>query len=705
MSDDETPGNVFSLPRIGSMQPPAAPAVPVLAPAGSGADSDADAVRISPFDLSPAPVAPAAPGLVPATFRSEPADAGPPRTGALSMAAVLAIALAAFEGIRTWVQESGPRRMEAAAHKRKLELMAAKADSDAARYGARTDAERARMQQRGGRGVQSSHEYGGKALGRGSGGSGRRGGPQGSGGSGKGSSGPHKGSGGSGSKGSNSQASKGSKGPKPPKGSSRSDTTGVRKPKKSSGGGQGPGGGSPSGKGGGKGQDGKRPGGKNSSGKDKTSSGSSGASSSGTGKGGGGRKGKNGRTTLPQAVQNAIEERWNKRKPSSPFITKDNKPKEKSPKNGDKTRDDAGSAGTEPKSSKKDDTKQPGPGPINLTKPNTKGKKHAPGDADRTTFWAAVGDTARNRWKNRDRTPPYTKTPPKTPKPDSPTASKPGSGPAGSDASSKTKPRRGEKKDGTDNRARDEDSMWDRFRDRLRKTGPSSSGGFDGSDASYSARTSPFDTEPDPGPGPLKVPMERADAGPGSQAKRWEPASIGAAQRSLPRTGPAALPRAPQRPAGARPGTTRRKDPIPMPATPARPAPGGLAAQHATEITLDDSLKALQQLTTEGMDTHDDCDELARQARRLLGVIDDMKHDLADAHNADGPRTRAALHTLLEAVSALMREADRMAKDALDAAELAEAEETAMNRDYRPYADATADAGLVAPSSRLHLEN
>lgn len=142
-----------------------------------------------------------------------------------------------------------------------------------------------------------------------------------------------------------------------------------------------------------------------------------------------------------------------------------------------------------------------------------------------------------------------------------------------------------------------------------------------------------------------------------------------------------------------------------MPATPARPAPGGLAAQHATEITLDDSLKALQQLTTEGMDTHDDCDELARQARRLLGVIDDMKHDLADAHNADGPRTRAALHTLLEAVSALMREADRMAKDALDAAELAEAEETAMNRDYRPYADATADAGLVAPSSRLHLEN
>ncbi|MEU8943572.1 hypothetical protein AB0C97_36890, partial [Streptomyces goshikiensis] len=88
---------------------------------------------------------------MPATFRSEgldPADdgdgAGPPSTGALSMAAVLAIALAAFSGVRTWIQESGPRRAEAKAHKRELELIAAKANAEAAKSEAGAEVARAK---------------------------------------------------------------------------------------------------------------------------------------------------------------------------------------------------------------------------------------------------------------------------------------------------------------------------------------------------------------------------------------------------------------------------------------------------------------------------------------------------------------------------------------------------------------------------------
>ncbi|MFJ9931373.1 hypothetical protein ACIRU5_35815 [Streptomyces misionensis] len=209
------------------------------------------------------------------------------------------------------------------------------------------------------------------------------------------------------------------------------------------------------------------------------------------------------------------------------------------------------------------------------------------------------------------------------------------------------------------------------------------------------------------------ITVEQVDP-PGAHAKRWEPTAIAPAQRQVPRQSAPALPRAPQRPAGQRPGTTRPKEAIPMPATTGRspapvtatvPAPGGMPAQHATEINLDMALAALRRLTTAGLTTYDECAELARRSRQLLKELETMAQDLAHNHNVQGPRTLRAVRVLMESVGELVRVAQSMAKACLAAGELSEAEEEAMARDYRPVQDATVDAGLTAPSARIHNEN
>lgn len=154
------------------------------------------------------------------------------------------------------------------------------------------------------------------------------------------------------------------------------------------------------------------------------------------------------------------------------------------------------------------------------------------------------------------------------------------------------------------------------------------------------------------------------------------------------------MPPAPTRPTGSA-----------APVSASVPATGRMSAQHATEISLDGALKALARLTTAGMDTHDDCAELERQARRLLSHLEQMSLDLAATHNVNGPRTIKAVTALMESVAQLVVHSHRMAKAALDAAEHSEAEETAMARDYRPTQAAAIDAGLATPSARIHNEN
>ncbi|MFF4542198.1 hypothetical protein [Streptomyces aureus] len=210
-------------------------------------------------------------------------------------------------------------------------------------------------------------------------------------------------------------------------------------------------------------------------------------------------------------------------------------------------------------------------------------------------------------------------------------------------------------------------------------------------------RASAFDTGDDP----VTVTVEQAGPVRG-HGTRWEPTPIAPARPQLPR--------APQRPAGTRPGTTHRRD-FSMPPSAAGsvqvtpPPANAMAGQHATEITLDGAVSALSRLTMAGMETYDDAHALAKQARRLLSELEAMGNDLAVTHNVLGPRTVRSFAVLMESVGMLVVNATRTAKSALAAAELAEAEEAAMERDYRPTQMAAVDAGLAAPSARIHNEN
>lgn len=141
MSDDTNhPDNVINFPRIGFAPPPALPPTttsstpetepaPALAPAGAGAIDTATGQRRSPLDVVsalhtpglPAPTPgvdfdmPPADPTVPDTFRgpnaaTPPAPAYGQHLGALSLAAALAVVVAALRGIHTLVQNRRANR-------------------------------------------------------------------------------------------------------------------------------------------------------------------------------------------------------------------------------------------------------------------------------------------------------------------------------------------------------------------------------------------------------------------------------------------------------------------------------------------------------------------------------------------------------------------------------------------------------------------
>ncbi|WRZ96405.1 hypothetical protein OHB54_46510 (plasmid) [Streptomyces sp. NBC_01007] len=692
MSDDEPPDNLRHLPRIGSPPPPPVPPAPTL----DGTDEDRvtapGPVRISAFDAPEVPHAPP-PSTTGAALRSEglnggeqPPDAGAPRAGALSLAAILAIALAAFEGLQTWIQESGPRRAEAAAHQRELELLAAKAGADATRHGAEADAVRAKAGRGGG--VQSSRDYGRSALGRGSGSPGRGGGI-GSGGSRGGGRGLFSGS----PQGFAGRSNQGRSGAGLFGGGSRN---GVHRGRSDGPSGRGNGGGggragaglfgrgNANGKGNGSG---KGPGGPGS-----------GGTTTGKGAGGGGA----GRRSPRQAVSDW----WGKGKRPGP----------------------AGAGGGAQQKGAAGDRAAAIQSALKKTRSSRKG-----GGATAPTFWEAAGDRLQDRWKNRQARF---------------AASTDAAGKRGNGGVSGA--RRGNDGWSPNGRVTFRSAVfeavnerWAKRRDQWKKqggprtsrrrspnangptgppgsakgggpsgpSGPSGPGEGKGSGSRYAGpRTSPFDSS---GPN-VTITVEQVDP-PGTHARRWEPDALAPPRRQRPaHGGQPVLSRAPQRPAGTRPGTTRRKDPIPMPPSASSSSPvvqvtpppaNAMAGRHATEISLDGAVKALTLLTTAGMETYDDCQNLARQARRLFTELEVMANDLATNHNITGARTVRAMGALMESVGMLAVNADRMAKDALNAAELAEAEEMAMERDYRPTQTAAIDASLAAPSARIHNEN
>ncbi|MEW2553679.1 hypothetical protein AB0957_18330 [Streptomyces zhihengii] len=173
-------------------------------------------------------------------------------------------------------------------------------------------------------------------------------------------------------------------------------------------------------------------------------------------------------------------------------------------------------------------------------------------------------------------------------------------------------------------------------------------------------------------------------------------------------TGVRSLPRAPEQPAGPRPGTTASTPKeTPMAATPSvrLSAPAGVAAEHLTDVTLDDVLNHLTASKRRCFATYDECAGLAEQARTLRRSLETLADELRERHNVVGRLTARAMDRLAESMDVVARRAEQMRTESLTAAEAVETAHDAMHDAYRPVQDAAADAGLVMPSARIHNED
>ncbi|MFD8958596.1 hypothetical protein ACFV0W_16980, partial [Streptomyces anulatus] len=135
---------------------------------------------------------------------------------------------------------------------------------------------------------------------------------------------------------------------------------------------------------------------------------------------------------------------------------------------------------------------------------------------------------------------------------------------------------------------------------------------------------------------------------------------------------------------------------------------GGIAdmdAQHQTEVTLDDSLDVLEELTSQSFKAHETCNKLSAKARQIRYELEDLAADLRSTHNVIGRLTGAAMAKLAESMEVLARKADEMSTKSLTAAELSESAENAMFGAYRPLQQATEDTGLAVPAARVHNQN
>ncbi|WP_202918012.1 hypothetical protein [Streptomyces taklimakanensis] len=148
--------------------------------------------------------------------------------------------------------------------------------------------------------------------------------------------------------------------------------------------------------------------------------------------------------------------------------------------------------------------------------------------------------------------------------------------------------------------------------------------------------------------------------------------------------------------------TTTREAPVSAPLT--MPGPSGAAPEHLTEITLDDVLEALAASRTRCFATYDECAALADKAVRLRAALAELAEELAERHNVIGDLTSAAMVRLSESMDVLARRAEEMRGSSLHAAEAVETAHDAMHDAYRPVQQAAADAGLSMPSARIHNE-
>ncbi|MBK3390391.1 hypothetical protein [Streptomyces sp. DEF1AK] len=838
MADDDGPNNLIHFPRVGytaPAEPPAEPpaSAPVDVPFAAPADASpatpeafAPATRTDPMDVIAAlpepglgtpftadsepaaePAETPAPGgaMVPATFRSEGAQPAAPRLGSMSLAAVLAVSLAAMRGIHSAVATSRANREQREA--------VAKTASTAKDGSGRGSSKKQ---------VQPSHEYGRKTLQRGPGGPGGRSGGFGPGRSGRGGSSPYSGSGGRGRGGSTTRSPSGSGGAGGGSRGGRGGGSGPGRSNSGSGGGKGGSGVTPlrrtsqgggvnlkknrgpgssgSGGSGGSGGGGRGPGsggggggrkrspngggGSGSSGGGSTrtrtrgpgstgagAGGSSGTKSPGKGTGAGGKSspgtGK-GTTTGPKSGT-----KKSPRGTTGPSGALRKKPGTTTSGTGPKTKPKgkgSSGAGTTAPGSKRGGGKgktrsgKGGTGPASMPKTpggkSRKGKKVTltPGIAHgtfaatdkygcrcrkcrrfqkeysrkvlgamksaargRTTFGEAVHETAEKRLKRRRkkmRPPVVTKVKVKKPKKTGPKTktTKPG-GPA---AKAPVGPAAG---------APTRRTPWSTAKARARKRARMRTTTAPGP---RPAPTPGTVTPPGPAVPPTPTPAPAAALTGGATA----PAPPGGGTvpgTGTPRLSPfEAMGMATAVSAPADPITVERADsPASGPATSGAGLPAGTSststkensvsdawltkwgsgsvadmdAQHQTEVTLDDTLDVLEELTEQSFKAHETCNKLAAKAREIRYELDELAADLRSTHNVIGRLTGAAMAKLAESMELLARKADEMATKSLTAAELSESAENAMFDAYRPLQQATEDAGLAVPAARVHNEN
>jgi hypothetical protein len=704
--DDDTPGNVIDFGRrtgrIGFTLDPAAvtpddgvtgPVIPPQPDAepvnGTGRRSPLDALAALPSTtLTAPPVVVTHPdGGLPDTFRNPgPPDATGPRLGALSLAAILAVAVAGLRGACMVLQDWRQRRMAKAAENAPLREARAKhklamaqdrfASTEAAAKNGSGTGDKA-AQRRSKRTVPDSHTFGQKTLG-------NRGGQ--GGGKSKKSASTESGSAGAG--GDRKRKTKGSGTGWGTGGAGRKDRSGKH----------GPGG----------------PGIKDSRTDKKTPKAPHRESQ---GAGHIVKKHDDGRTRLPEALKNdtskAAKKRLKRRRKDldSPVLW---------------------AAG---------DRRKPNGKGVDLTKDASKDGK---GKADRQkkakrapdmsklsdAFWHDTKNAAGDRWAKRNGggTPPLWKNDKhrqrrqkaqsakaNTPKPGSPRSGSGGNG-----------------------------ERWRRARARARAAwsgGPDNGGCFPGATpgstgAGTGGGSGPAGARPGGRRGTRRSPYENAgQAGAttwtveredyvGAQARRWEPDALEQGQRAL-TVGQPALPAAPE-PHTQRPGTTRPKEPIPMPPVPvpaqdprlqkARNAAARrgravtrqarhMDARHATEITLDDALDEYGDFKDDGFKTHEQSAKLAARARQLAQTLEAFADELATEHNLIGRLFTGAMANLSEDMELVARMSDEMQMSSLQAAEDAEQADNDLNDAYRPITQATADAGLTTPSAPIHNQS
>lgn len=125
-------------------------------------------------------------------------------------------------------------------------------------------------------------------------------------------------------------------------------------------------------------------------------------------------------------------------------------------------------------------------------------------------------------------------------------------------------------------------------------------------------------------------------------------------------------------------------------------------ARHATEITLDDACDAADQLMADGFATQEQTHKLSRQARKLRDAWISLAERCATENNLIGDGFTAAALMFGESMELVARMSDEMQTSSLQAAEKAETAGNELNDAYRPYTQATADAGLTTPSAPVH---